>query len=563
MHKRTPSECFRAFKHSINSILLPERFTFPFHYTPHPLCKLAAEELQEHLQTQTDWDHDFGTGNEPEPDGNGKMFGVLIVKNKLGVIGYLSAFSGRLANSNRQPGFVPPIYDLDDMNGSFRIGEAELNKINHLIENIENSASFIKAKEELEFIQKNSQYKLLTEKQKMKQAKLYRKELRNQAKKALPPEMFDSFIAQLENESRKQKYDYRQLVNHWEKQLTQAELELSQYTDEIQQLKTLRKNKSARLQKELFDQYRLLNIKGEIRSVSDIFAKLTQKTPPAATGECAAPKLLQYAFQQQMTPLAMAEFWWGKPPKSEIRKHKHFYPACRSKCEPILGHMLNGLKLDNAPQTSIYSPHEEIEIIFEDEAVAVINKPSGMLSVPGKQNAESVFSKMKARYPHASGPIIVHRLDMATSGLMVIAKHKEAHAIIQKQFLSKSVKKRYVALVDGLIAENAGTIELPLRVDLDNRPQQLVCFQDGKFAKTIWKVIERQNGQTRIHFIPVTGRTHQLRIHSAHPQGLNTPIVGDELYGTPNTRLHLHAEYLEFRHPATGKKVRFATKADF
>jgi tRNA pseudouridine32 synthase/23S rRNA pseudouridine746 synthase len=259
----------------------------------------------------------------------------------------------------------------------------------------------------------------------------------------------------------------------------------------------------------------------------------------------------------------MAEFWWGESPVGEIRKHGQFYPACRGKCEPILAHMLEGIPLDSNPMAEGQATDLELEILYEDEQLVVVNKPAALLSVPGKNVLDSVFFRMKQRYPDATGPLMVHRLDMGTSGILLVAKTAEAHKNLQSQFIRHSVQKRYVALLEGEISAESGVINLPLRVDLDDRPRQMVCYTYGKSARTEWRVVERKDGTTRVHFHPVTGRTHQLRVHSAHVQGLNAPIVGDELYGNKGTRLHLHAERIEFLHPQSGEKMVIECAADF
>jgi tRNA pseudouridine32 synthase/23S rRNA pseudouridine746 synthase len=285
--------------------------------------------------------------------------------------------------------------------------------------------------------------------------------------------------------------------------------------------------------------------------------------PPAGSGECAAPKLLQHAYLNKLTPICLAEFWWGQAPKSEIRLHKQFYPACKSKCEPILGHMLEGLTVDPNPMLDNPAEGKSLSIVYDDESIVVINKPAEFLSVPGKNIYDSVYARVLELYPTATGPLIVHRLDMSTSGLLIVAKNKEAHQQLQRQFIKRNVKKRYVALLAGVIQEDEGVIDLPLRVDLDDRPRQLVCYEHGKNAVTHWKVIKRSNTQTLIHFYPITGRTHQLRVHAAHSLGLNAPIVGDDLYGTKADRLHLHAEWIQVNHPVTHKKIQFQVDPEF
>jgi len=259
----------------------------------------------------------------------------------------------------------------------------------------------------------------------------------------------------------------------------------------------------------------------------------------------------------------MAEFWWGQSPNKEIRKHQQFYPSCQGKCKPILTHMLTGIEMDTNPMLRNPAIGKELEIIFEDEKLIVVYKPEEFLSVPGIHIQDSVYARIKQQVKNIAGPIIVHRLDMSTSGLLVLAKNKKAHKNLQSQFINKTVRKRYTALLDGIVIDNKGTINLPLRVDLDDRPRQLVCFEHGKPAETKWEVIERKNGKTKIHFYPISGRTHQLRVHASHKLGLNIPIIGDDLYGKKSNRLHLHADTLEFIHPTTKQKMIFHKKADF
>jgi len=355
-------------------------------------------------------------------------------------------------------------------------------------------------------------------------------------------------------------YELKDLSKQWKNRIADLQQELDVFKIKIDTLKKERKNRSTKLQRRLFDQYRFLNQSGEVKTLSDIFQ---QDIPTSGAGECAAPKLLQYAFQHQMKPIAMAEFWYGQSPKTVIRKHKHFYPACIGKCKPILGHMLEGILMDENPMLQNPAEGKEIETIYEDDYLLVVNKPAEFLSVPGRNIKDSVERRMKEKFPEAKGPMLVHRLDMSTSGLMLVAKTPEVHKYLQYQFIKRLIKKRYVALLEGIVEEDEGIIDLPLFPDWDNRPRQLVSYENGKAARTKWKVINRNNKHTKIHFFPVTGRTHQLRVHAAHPLGLNMSIVGDDLYGTKKDRLHLHAEWIEFQHPETKEKMTVEVKADF
>ena len=259
----------------------------------------------------------------------------------------------------------------------------------------------------------------------------------------------------------------------------------------------------------------------------------------------------------------MAEFWWGAPPKSAIRHHLHYYPSCYSKCQPILGHMLEGLNVENNPLLVNPAQGKDLTIVYQDDDLLVVNKPAEFLSVPGINIDDSVYMRIKTQFPHASGPLIVHRLDMSTSGLLMIALNKRVHKALQKQFIERSVEKRYVALVAGNIAAESGSIELPLVLDFDDKPRQMVCYKTGKPSLTTWQVLERKNNTTRLQLYPKTGRTHQLRVHCAHHLGLNTPIVGDTHYGKKAERLHLHAEYLAFTHPISHERLEFEVAADF
>lgn len=536
--------CFIQFKNYILNSELPNRFTNPFDYTPHPLCIEAAKQVQAHL-------------SEPDKKLKGKMYGVLVVSNTNGKLGFLAAYSGNDHSQISNIPFVPQVYDISNPNGFFRQGEAELNEINQTISKAENSIELRLLLDKLNARKKETDEAIGNAKCIMAEAKKARQTRREKAWKTPDEEVV---LNQLIKESQREKSKFKQLKKSQQQIIEEAESKVKQFYLAINELKQKRRQKSAQLQKRLFDSYLFLNTLGDEKCASAIFETTDAKVPPAGAGDCCAPKLLQYAFQNELTPLAIAEFWWGKSPAKEIRKHGFYYPACKSKCEPILGHMLKGIKLESAAADKI---KYKIEIIYDDEAIAIVNKPAGLLSVPGKEECESVFSQLKIIYPESNGPLIVHRLDMATSGIMLIAKTKLSHENLQKQFLNRTIQKRYVALLDGLVKENSGTIDLPLRVDLEDRPRQLVCFDYGKPAITKWEVIKRSKGQTKVNFFPVTGRTHQLRVHAAHHLGLNIPIIGDQLYGIKSKRLMLHAEEISFTHPTTSEKMNFCCTADF
>ena len=551
--------CFLRFQQDISRIELPQKFTFPFYFEPHELTKIAANELQQYLENQSDWSHNFGLNSDQEGLVIGKMFGVLVVQNEENELGYLAAFSGKLADKNHHSFFVPPVFDMLDENGFYKKGEAILNQFNREIVQLEQETAYLNCVEKLNTIKQNSEQAIQEQKLILKAAKINRGTQREAAQLTMSPTEYESFLQKLGNESLKEGILLKQMTQHFQHLLLAAELELKKYTDKINGLKEIRKQKSALLQQQLFEQYAFLNQYGQKKSIGAIF----DGNPPAGAGECAGPKMLQYAFMHQLKPIAFAEFWWGQSPKSEIRKHRQFYPACKGKCEPILNFMLEGIPMDDNPFKINPAAGKDIDLIFEDDYLAVVNKPAEFLSVPGKEINDSVFARVKKWYPNATGPLIVHRLDMSTSGLLLIAKTTEIYVALQAQFIKRTIKKRYVALLDGNIEGNEGVIDLPLRLDIDNRPHQVVCYEHGKPAQTLWKVVARKNNQTLVHFFPITGRTHQLRVHAAHPLGLNTPIVGDDLYGSKTNRLCLHAAEITFFHPIKKENVTIELASDF
>ena len=537
------------FTTSISDIPLPERFTYPFCYTPHPLCVMAAEEVQHYLSKQNDWQEELSQG---------KMFGVLIVQTEDGSIGYLTAFSGILAGKNIHPYFVPPVYDLLQPQGFFKIEEENISAINRRIRRLEEDKKYIDLRSNLTQTTQSAQDALSIAKTQLKEAKDKRELLRKTDQLDAKEE------ADLIRESQFQKAEYKRLERSWKDKIASLQVEVGNWEKQIQELKAERKVRSAALQQQLFEQFRMLNYRGEVITLCDIFEQTVHKTPPAGAGECAAPKLLQQAYLNHWKPIAMAEFWWGNSPKNEVRHHGYYYPACKGKCEPILRHMLQGLEVEANPmQQEAERGNEKLNIVYEDQWLLIINKPAGMLSVPGKERQTSIYDLAREAYPEADGPMIVHRLDMATSGLLIIAKDKKTHQHLQAQFKNRSIRKKYIALLDGIVPEDEGTIELPLCPNPLDRPRQMVDTQYGKPAITYYQVLERTDKYTRIAFSPHTGRTHQLRVHAAHPSGLHCPIIGDELYGKKDKRLYLHAESIEFTHPVNGQSMCITEKADF
>jgi tRNA pseudouridine32 synthase/23S rRNA pseudouridine746 synthase len=553
---------FNLFKPSISGVQLPEKFTFPFYYAPHLISKIAVKELQEYLESQTDFQHNFGLDSTQTELPVGKMFGVLVVQNKQNEIGYLAAFSGKLADKSLPEKFVPPIFNMRTA-GSFYIqGEAAIDEINSQLGVLENNESHLAFKKSAKKLNKEIAESLENQRKKMKLSRVNRKLRKKKALLILSDLDFKNLTKKLMQESYNDQFLYKELVEYYDSKTTKSNEELSLYENKIIALKKERKEKSNFLQQTLFSKYAFLNQQKELKSLLDIFNNPAIK-PPAGSGECSAPKLLQFAFANDLKPIAMAEFWWGISPNSAIRKHKNYYPACQGRCKPILTHMLDGIKMDANLLLENLSEKQELKIIYEDDVLIIVDKPTEFLSVPGKEIKDSVYTRIKEKYPNATGPLIVHRLDMSTSGILVLTKTKEANKILQSQFINRTIKKRYVALLDGNLAGTSGTIQLPLRVDLDDRPKQLVDFEHGKNAKTNWKIIQRENGKTRVYFYPITGRTHQLRVHAAHKDGLNMPIVGDDLYGEKTNRLHLHAAFIEFLHPSTNEKISFTVEAEF
>lgn len=538
---------FHTFAQPIQSIPLPERFTYPFHYTPHPLCVIAAEETQAYLKERTEWREELQTG---------KMFGVLVVRTPAGEVGYLAAFSGNLAGKNVHPFFVPPIYDLLQPDGFFRQEEERINEINARIRTLQASPALEDARSRLQSTIEYCDFVLQAAKDLMKKRKEERDRLRQ-----FP--LTEEETALLIKESQHMKAAHKLTKKSLRSILEEDQAKVDRLEQEIEQLKQERKRRSAALQRKLFEQFRILNARGEVKDLCELFAPTYQGAPPAGAGECAAPKLLQYAYQHQLEPIAMAEFWWGDSPKTEIRHHGYYYPACKGKCEPILHHMLQGLRVDENPLLADSHRETKLDILYEDDYLLVINKPEGMLSVPGKGDADSVYQRLSILYPEATGPIIVHRLDMATSGLLLAAKTKEAHQNLQAQFKNRTIQKRYIALLEGEVPQDEGEIRLPLCPDPLDRPRQIVSEEFGKPALTHYRVLERTSGKTLIAFYPQTGRTHQLRVHAAHPQGLHCPILGDKLYGRKAERLYLHAEYLAFTHPITSERIEIQKSPAF
>ena len=597
------------------SIPSPRQFTYPFCYDVDPLAEAASLELQRYIA-----DADLMSTEK----GCGKMFGVLVVEYEdeegASQRGFLAAYSGLLGGRNDWPYFVPPVFDAQQPDGHFKRTEREISAINSEIRAIENDPEYLQSVAQHEQTKKRLQAEVDAFKAEVDAAKV-----RRDARRKSGEPLSEEEQAQMIRESQFMKAELRRR----RKAMEQAESTLNtQHSTFLKSLQRKRKQMSDELQRWLFSAYRMLNAKGEERDLIDIFREYTHAMPPAGAGDCCAPKLLQYAYLHRLRPVCMAEFWWGESPASEIRHHLHYYPACRSKCLPILTHMLKGL--DVAPNPLAKKRHTaEPRVLYADEYIMVVDKPAGMLSVPGK--AESVRSEFsdsanisveeyfanlqlptnsqftteqftigeadnsKLKIQNSKFLKAAHRLDMDTSGLLVLARTEEAYVELQRKFASRETVKRYEAVLSGVPTQNSKlktqnssaqpsgcleAISLPLIADINDRPRQRVDMEHGKPALTLYNIVEVravdantavayttkkvEKGRTLIHLYPKTGRTHQLRVHCAHPLGLACPILGDPLYGIERAdRMYLHAAELTFRHPVTGEPMHFLSPSGF
>lgn len=533
---------FHLLGDEVATVELPRQFTCPFLYEPHPLALVAVGQVQQYVASRTDWADEMAAG---------KMLGVLVARDGQGRLGFLAAFSGNLAGSVRHDYFVPPVYNLLDPQGEFKQGEAQITAINHEVERLERAPELV-ALHQREIAAKQ---KMCDEISRFKALMARHKHERDERRLAgdLTAEERETLL----NQSRFEKAELKRVRQRHEAEIQQIADEIAASQQRIDELKAQRKVMSEALQERIFRLFVVSNARGERRDLVEVFKPLGA-LPPAGAGECCAPRLLNYAFNNGLHPVCMAEFWWGASPVGEVRHHGHFYPACRSKCKPILEFMLQGLDVE---PNRLEQPmgNGEVEVVYDDQWLTVLNKPSGMLTVPGKALDDSLLSRYREAHPEAVGPIVVHRLDQETSGLVVFAKDKATHKALQQQFEAHSVKKRYIALLDGIVTRDEGVIDLPLRPDVDDRPRQRVDREHGKPAITRYHVLERRGGHTLIALQPLTGRTHQLRVHCSHPLGLNCPIVGDRLYGRASSRLMLHAQSLTIVHPATGRPLALQT----
>ena len=561
---------------------LPALFTYPFRYTAHPLCERAAALVADEVQRMG-----FSEG---------KMFGVLVVKTSRdesltsrgeldGSLLFLAAYSGQLLGSYHHPWFVPPVVDYLDPDSFFQREQAEIVAISRRMEEMSGSEERRRWQLRVALLRSEREAAVAEAKRAYAEGKIKREERREEEKSKREKGERESgereeekkLAADLIKESQQQKADIQRAKQLHKEEIAALEALLTEHNATYRALCDERKQRSEALQQWLFRQFNFLNARGECKNLLEIFAPSAASScgqesctsavvPPSGAGECCAPKLLQAAFRLGLQPVAMAEFWLGPSKPGHYRQPGAFFPACRSKCYPILGHMLQGLNVEPDPARHYENRElEPIKVLWEDEHLAVVYKPEGWCSIPGKSDQPNLLDECFRLWPEISGSVIVHRLDQDTSGVMVIAKNALVHRALGQQFEQREVKKRYVALLEGTLTVTHGEICLPLGPDLENMPHQQVDFDNGKEAVTRFEVVavEQSGNVTRVFFYPQTGRTHQLRVHSAAPEGLNAPIVGDRLYGHVADRLYLHAESIKFVHPLTKEEMHFCLPAPF
>ena len=535
----------------------------PFDYTPDKACEDAFKNLLVRLEAlkKSHRPEDINFCRELE---DGKMLGVLVAVDAVGEDHVLYAFSGQLGGGGfYHEGFVGPVYDYLRPDGYFKRGEAEISRQNEEIALFENG-TLAQTRNEYELAKHRLNVEVAEYREKCRLSKLERDARRNSGQAT------DEELAKMIGQSQFEKAELYRLKKRMTAQMNPLETELQVAQSRLDDMKEKRRIDSENLQNRLFSDFRLLNARGETHSLSEIFAGTSMKIPPSGAGECCAPKLLQEAYRRGWLPVSIAEYWYGKPKGGEVRIHGAHYPACRGKCLPVLGWMLQGLTIEpplESQAVAVGTP--DPEIIFENQWFCVINKPCGMLSVPGKESAVSLQEWLACRY----GPDVkmAHRLDRDTSGLIIAAFGQKSYAMLQKLFATREMAKSYIADLDGDYRAAGippeGLIELPISPDWLDRPRQRVDIENGKAAVTKYQFTDVSNGRSRVVFYPLTGRTHQLRVHAASGMGLGLPIVGDPLYGknlcSGHERLHLHAQKIEFTFPIDSHHYCFESAVPF
>lgn len=533
---------------------LPAKMNNPFHYQPSPAMLAIVTDVRHSVEENDCWQDEIGQG---------KMFGVLVVRDDNGQVGYLKAYSGQIGGREDWDGWVPAVFDYLQPDGYFVTHENEISEINKRVAELERSPRLTMAAARLAKAQQSADDRVESARRFVAEQKALRSQRR----------MNGEDEAVLIAESQFQKAELKRLKKTVDAELQPLREMLDAMHREITTLRNERKRLSDELQTWLFEQFVMLNARGERRTLNEIFATTPQRVPPSGAGECCAPKLLQYAYLMNYTPVEMAEFWWGESPKGEIRRHLEFYPACQGKCKPILDFMLEELDVEPNPfdcAVNTATGTKMLDVIYRDEHVIAINKPAGMLSVPGRNGMTSALDVVRKMVGEGRDVYAVHRLDMQTSGVLLFALSRECYVALQREFADRRTEKTYIAVVerpkllpDTMYVGAKGTISLPLSADYMNRPCQKVDYDEGKEAVTEYEVLAVMDDGIKLKLHPLHGRTHQLRVHCAHKDGLNMPIKGDDLYGHHADRLLLHAERLIIFNPIIERTYSLHAPTDF
>lgn len=507
-----------------------------------------AEKVAQQLMHQLSQDESFSA--------EGKMYGVLLVETPAGEKGVLKAFSGLLKGRSHVDGWVPPIPGRERVIFEEAATLAKLEAIKQELMALET----LPERSQLLTLQKSFESQLQALAVEHTHRKQERQQQRQLCSTTLTGMELTAVLAQLEAQSQQDGMQRRRLKRQRDETLRPLKDAISSADARMRELKQRRKHLSQSLQAQMHKSYWLTNFAGESIALQDL---MTSGSLPTGTGDCCAPKLLHYAATHDLKPLAMAEFWWGPPSAKGDKQPGHFYEACAERCQPIMGFLLSGLSGHSTAQLSSL----DIPILYEDEWIIAVDKPAGLLSVPGRYHdrQDSVQSRLRCRFPNASEIRAVHRLDQETSGILLLARNALTYRDLSQQFEQRQVFKSYEAILGGVLAAQEGMIELPLWADPSDRPRQKVDWTKGKPSVTQFRVLAPENDFTRVEFTPLTGRTHQLRVHAADPSGLNCSILGDRLYGCQKNaqRLHLHAKELKFYHPQTGELIHLQASVPF
>lgn len=501
----------------------------------------------------------------------GKMYGVLLVEDATGNQQVLKAFSGLLNGVSVIDGWVPSIPGRATIAFEEALTLSQLNSIQQELLALQQ----LPARSQLAALTQHLEQELHQLAIAHHQRKQARQQQRQHLQATLNGDELHQAIAQLNRESQQDGIQRRQLKAQHHEKRRPLQQSVAKADSQIQSLKQQRKHLSRQLQEKLYTAYCITNFAGQSTSLHHL---MSNGLMPTGTGDCCAPKLLHYAATQGLKPLAMAEFWWGATAPHDDKIPGEFYGACRDRCQPIMGFLLAGIGMDDRQPTATRGANN-LPILYEDEWIVAVEKPAGLLSVPGRyrDRQDSVWSRLHATYPNSR---LVHRLDQDTSGILLLARDLQTYRQLSQQFQRRQIHKIYEAVLVDTITAQEGVINLPLGGNSRDRPRQWVDWQQGKPSITKFRVLTQQHHLTRVELFPLTGRTHQLRVHAAHPQGFNAPILGDRLYGlsaqslppesglfasasAPSTRLHLHAKSLMFPHPHTGRSLHLQSTVPF